>query len=132
MNVHNVTRLLTYLEGLKAQGEDDKWDMSTYLTDRTDHGMMFYPREVTNWHCGTAGCLAGSWAILKVKDGHVPPVSTTDLLSDFTNDLGLTNEETQFIVNGHWSPNSLSATLDEAIAYLRLCLAEGTMDVELD
>jgi hypothetical protein len=62
----------------------------------------------------------------------VPPVSTTDLLSDFTNDLGLTNEETQFIVNGHWSPNSLSATLDEAIAYLRLCLAEGTMDVELD
>jgi hypothetical protein len=132
MNVHNVTRLLTYLENLKVSGEEDKWDMEAYLTDRTDHSVMLFPGEVTNWHCGTAGCLAGSWSILRVKDGHVPPETTNELTMDFAHDLGLTNEQQNAIINGYWSPNGLSATLDEAIAYLRLCLAEGTMDVTLD
>jgi hypothetical protein len=68
MNAANVTRLLTYLEQLKASGEEDKWEMSEYLADREDHDVLF-PHEVTNWHCGTAGCLAGSWAIINVKDG---------------------------------------------------------------
>jgi hypothetical protein len=68
MNAANVTRLLTYLEQLKASGEEDKWEMSEYLADREDHDVLF-PHEVTNWHCGTAGCLAGSWAIINVRDG---------------------------------------------------------------
>jgi hypothetical protein len=130
MNRTNVTRLLTYLEQLKAGGEEDKWDMTQYLSDRRHHESLF-PEDVTNWHCGTAGCLAGSWAILKVKDGGVPPETTSDIVREFGDDFGLTYIRRCEVTNGHWSANSIRATLDDAIAYLRLCLSEDSMDVKL-
>jgi hypothetical protein len=130
MNAHNVTRLLTYLEQLKTEGEEDKWDMTQYLSDRGCHESLF-PAEVTNWHCGTAGCLAGSWAILKVKDGGAPPDTASDLVREFGDDFDLTYVRRCDVVNGRWSPNGIYATLDEAIAYLRLCLEKDRMDVTL-
>lgn len=130
MNAENVTRLLTYLEQLKAGGEEDKWVMCEYLAKRGTHWML-YPDQVTNWHCGTAGCLAGSWAIVKVKDGEAPPESLSDVIREFGNDFDLAKWEKEDVILGVWSPNRINATLDEAIAYLRLCLTEGRMDVKL-
>jgi hypothetical protein len=130
VNRHNVTRLLTYLEQLKAGGEGDKWDMTQYLSDR-DHHEPLFPEEVTNWHCGTAGCLAGSWAIIKVKDGGKPPETTSDIVREFGDDFELSFVKRCDITNGHWSPRGIHASLNEAIAYLRLCLSEDSMDVKL-
>jgi hypothetical protein len=131
MNVHNVIRLLTYLEQLKAEGAEDKWIMEEFFADREGHEAR-YPDKITNWHCGTAGCLAGSWAIIKVKDGGQPPTNLVDVITQFGDDFGLDEGERSGVIHGQWSPNSLRATLDEAIDYLRLCLEEGTMDVSLD
>jgi hypothetical protein len=128
MNRDNVTRLLTYLEQLKAEGAEDKWWMAEYLSDRESHEVC-YPEDVTNWHCGTAGCFAGSWAIIRIKDGDEPPVSVSDIPDDFARDFGLGPVRKKHVVHGHWSPRGCYATLDEAIAYLRLCLDEDTMDV---
>jgi hypothetical protein len=130
MNRDNVTRLLTYLEQLKAEGEEDKWWMGEYLSDREEHDML-YPGDVTNWHCGTAGCLAGSWAIIKVKDGAEPPETLIDVAIGFDEDFKLDGGERSGIIHGHWSPHGIYATLDEAIAYLRLCLEKDAMDVTL-
>lgn len=130
MNRDNVTRLLTYLEQLKAEGAEDKWVMKQFLADRDCH-IPLSPCEITNWHCGTAGCLAGSWTIIDVKDGGEPPVITRDLITKFSDDFDLSDEERDYVVNGVWSPSGLDATLDEAIDYLRLCLKEDTMDVRL-
>jgi hypothetical protein len=132
MNRANVTRLLTYLVQLKAEGEEDKWWMGEYLSNRGEHNML-YPSGVTNWHCGTAGCLAGSWAIIKVRDGSVPPETMSDLIFDFRDDFELaTCGQKDHVVLGDWSPHGVTASLDEAIAYLRLCLERNTMDVSLD
>jgi hypothetical protein len=130
MNHTNVRRLLSYLEQLKAQGEEDKWVMHEYLADREEHDIL-YPEQITNWHCGTAGCLAGSWAIIKVKEGGEPPVTLADVIAGFGDDFGVDGEARGDVIQGAWSPNGIRATLDEAIAYLRLCLEKGTMDVRL-
>jgi hypothetical protein len=131
MNRTNVTRLLTYLEQLKAEDAEDKWTMMDYLADRKSH-VARSPQDVTNWHCGTAGCLAGSWAIISVKDGGQPPVRLEDVITKFGDDFGLDERVRDAVVHGQWSPNGLRATLDEAIAYLRLCLEEDRMNVSLD
>jgi hypothetical protein len=128
MNRNNVTRLLTYLEQLKAEGEEDKWWMGEYLSDREEHDVL-YPDQITNWYCGTAGCLAGSWIIIKVKDGDEPPAFLTDIVDHFARDFELGPVEKRHVILGRWSPRSIDATLDEAIAYLRLCLDKDTMDV---
>jgi hypothetical protein len=130
MNAANVTRLLTYLEQLKASGEEDKWEMSEYLADRKDHGTLL-PHEVTNWHCGTAGCLAGSWAIINVKEGGQPPGELQEIAKRFCNDFELFDRDRCHVINGRWSRNGIHATLDEAIVYLRRCLIKGTMDVTI-
>jgi hypothetical protein len=131
MNAANVTRLLTYLEQLKASGEEDKWEMSEYLADREDHDVLF-PHEVTNWHCGTAGCLAGSWAIINVKEGGQPPGELQEIAKRFCDDFELRDIDRGYVINGRWSRNGIHATLDEAIVYLRRCLIKGTMDVTID
>jgi hypothetical protein len=133
MNYANVTRLLKYLEQLKDEGDGDKFVMSQYLSHKGDPESVLRPNDVTNWECGTAGCLAGSWTILNVKAGMPPPISLTQLIEDFVSDFGLTDELLDgYVTNGGWSPKGCLATLDEAIDYLRLCLAEGSMEVELE
>jgi hypothetical protein len=130
MNRTNVTRLLTYLEQLKAVGEENKWVMSEYLADRERHRCL-YPDQVTNWECGTAGCLAGSWVIIKVKNGGEPPKELLSIIDEFAEDFALSSSEVTAVTTGVWSPKGVHATLDEAIAYLRLCLDKDTMDVIL-
>jgi hypothetical protein len=119
----NVKKLLTYLTKLKETGHEEKFKMDHWLYDIEEHDPVG-PDEVTNWHCGTAGCLAGSWyIILKQEDEDCH----TFVEDQFNDDFGLEGEESYYVTSGRWSPLGLNATIDEAIAYLTLSLTRGSL-----
>jgi hypothetical protein len=119
----NVERLLAYLTNLKETGHKEKFVMRVWLFDLNTCGAV-NPNDNINWHCGTAGCLAGSWYIMLKQRGEDV---IDDVENQFRDDFDLGDRTAYYVISGGWSPHGLVATLDEAIDYLTLSLTRGSL-----
>jgi hypothetical protein len=119
----NVEKLLAYLTNLKETGHEEKFHMATWLRDLREGGPV-HPSDELNWHCGTAGCLAGSWYIMLKQQGE-RIIDSVEF--QFMGDFDLDDEEASYITTGGWSSHGLEATLDEAIDYLTLSLTRDLL-----
>jgi hypothetical protein len=119
----NVEKLLAYLTKLKETGQEEKFVMSTWLFD-LEKGWTASIGDELNWHCGTAGCLAGSWYIMLKQQGERV---TKNVEPQFMDDFSLDDEDAYYVTSGQWSPHGLDATLDDAIDYLTLSLTRDLL-----
>lgn len=97
--------------------EPDQFDMAVFFAN--SKGNLLLTSELPSKMCGSVACLAGAAAFLSgVRDKE--PIR--QVAKRF---LGITHDEADYMFCGDWSSFKMSATQEEAVAYLRNCLEIG-------